>query len=606
MSNDTEKNKEVNEKSLIVKTALEVLKRIPKPKDGKNGKDADENKIIVKTVLQVLKRLEKPKDGKDGKDAPVPIIDYKDIVKEIVSAIPKSKEIDEKDLEKRILSKVPKSETPKADEELAIKVSEAQKAIKDLKGKHQELYKQLSFNNSNYSSYGGEIDKLSQLTGDVTITSPQNNDNLVYSSSLGKWRNTQDLPGGVTSVSVVSANGLAGSVTTPTTTPAITLSTTVSGILKGNGTAISAATDGTDYWSPGSLASPVRSVSNSDSTLIISPTTGTVVASLNLANANTWTGGQTYTAGGKTLQFGNNTQKITTNDTDLYLESTGAGFGTVSLRLTNITGLNGAQFLNDSGVTGDVIDFSFKGHSGANSNFRWEGRTSSVSESVYGVVMFKPQAPMAASDKLGVYTNNSGSPVEIDWYNFTSVANYRPIGSMVGTWATATDASRKGRVVWNVYDTSPREAMQMEANGSAAMIGFLGATAVVQQTALGAGLANLGLFSSALYSSVALTNQGADITATNLATTTGTYQVNYVLEDTTADVTAGTVTLTISWTDGAGATTVVANQLLTGTGRTSGVIYVQLASGNLTYAITHTGAYGTAKYALYIDSIKLQ
>lgn len=53
--------------------------------------------------------------------------------------------------------------------------------------------------------------------------------------------------GTVTSVSVVSANGFAGTVATATTTPAITLSTTITGILKGNGTAISAATAGTDY-----------------------------------------------------------------------------------------------------------------------------------------------------------------------------------------------------------------------------------------------------------------------------------------------------------------------------------------------------------------------
>lgn len=53
--------------------------------------------------------------------------------------------------------------------------------------------------------------------------------------------------GTVTSVSVVSANGLAGTVATATTTPAITLTTTVTGILKGNGTAVSAATAGTDY-----------------------------------------------------------------------------------------------------------------------------------------------------------------------------------------------------------------------------------------------------------------------------------------------------------------------------------------------------------------------
>lgn len=49
--------------------------------------------------------------------------------------------------------------------------------------------------------------------------------------------------GTVTDVSVVSANGFAGTVATSTTTPAITLSTTVNApALAGNGTAISAAT----------------------------------------------------------------------------------------------------------------------------------------------------------------------------------------------------------------------------------------------------------------------------------------------------------------------------------------------------------------------------
>ena len=51
----------------------------------------------------------------------------------------------------------------------------------------------------------------------------------------------------VQTVSVVSANGFAGTVATATTTPAITLTTTTNGVLKGNGTAISAASPGIDY-----------------------------------------------------------------------------------------------------------------------------------------------------------------------------------------------------------------------------------------------------------------------------------------------------------------------------------------------------------------------
>src|SRR5258708_39610035 len=53
--------------------------------------------------------------------------------------------------------------------------------------------------------------------------------------------------GTVTDVSVVTANGFAGTVANSTTTPAITLSTTITGVLKGDGTAISAASAATDY-----------------------------------------------------------------------------------------------------------------------------------------------------------------------------------------------------------------------------------------------------------------------------------------------------------------------------------------------------------------------
>jgi hypothetical protein len=56
--------------------------------------------------------------------------------------------------------------------------------------------------------------------------------------------------GTVTSVSVASANGFAGTVATSTSTPAITISTSITGVLKGNGTAISAAAAGTDYLAP--------------------------------------------------------------------------------------------------------------------------------------------------------------------------------------------------------------------------------------------------------------------------------------------------------------------------------------------------------------------
>ena len=67
--------------------------------------------------------------------------------------------------------------------------------------------------------------------------------------------------GTVTTLSVVSANGLAGSVASASSTPAITLSTTITGILKGNGTAISSATSGTDY-APATTGSSILKASS--------------------------------------------------------------------------------------------------------------------------------------------------------------------------------------------------------------------------------------------------------------------------------------------------------------------------------------------------------
>jgi hypothetical protein len=60
--------------------------------------------------------------------------------------------------------------------------------------------------------------------------------------------------GTVTAVSVTSANGFTGS-SSGGATPALTLTTSITGMLKGNGTAISAGTAGTDYVAPATATS---------------------------------------------------------------------------------------------------------------------------------------------------------------------------------------------------------------------------------------------------------------------------------------------------------------------------------------------------------------
>jgi hypothetical protein len=79
-----------------------------------------------------------------------------------------------------------------------------------------------------------------------TLVSTTNIKTINGNSLLGAGDLTITGAGTVTSASVVSANGFAGTVATATTTPAITLTTSVTGLLKGNGTAIAAAVAGTD------------------------------------------------------------------------------------------------------------------------------------------------------------------------------------------------------------------------------------------------------------------------------------------------------------------------------------------------------------------------
>lgn len=132
--------------------------------------------------------------------------------------------------------------------------------------------------------------------------------------------------GTVTSVSVVTANGFAGSVATATSTPAIMLSTTITGILKGNGTAISAAVSGTDYQPAGNYVTALTGD-------VTASGPGSVAATLATVNSNVGTFGSATQAG-----------VFTVNGKGLI---TAASATTVTPAVGSITGLgtNVATFL---------------------------------------------------------------------------------------------------------------------------------------------------------------------------------------------------------------------------------------------------------------------
>ena len=107
-------------------------------------------------------------------------------------------------------------------------------------------------------------------TGTTTLQSGNTNSNLTLALPIADGTANQALvtdgagvlsfgstgTGTVTAVSVSSTNGFAGT-SSGGATPALTLSTSITGVLKGNGTAISAASAGTDYVAPsGALGTP--------------------------------------------------------------------------------------------------------------------------------------------------------------------------------------------------------------------------------------------------------------------------------------------------------------------------------------------------------------
>ena len=150
------------------------------------------------------------------------------------------------------------------------------------------------------AGYGDTQNPYAAKTANYVLASPNGSSGVPTFRALV----AADIPalpygtGTVTSVSVVSANGFAGTVATATTTPAITLTTSISGVLYGNGTAIAAATISAPLaYSAGTLSITQATTSTNGylsstdwNTFNNKQPAGTYVTAVSVASANGFAG----------------------------------------------------------------------------------------------------------------------------------------------------------------------------------------------------------------------------------------------------------------------------------------------------------------------------
>lgn len=146
------------------------------------------------------------------------------------------------------------------------------------------------------------------------------------------------------------------------------------------------------------------------------------------------------------------------------------GAATIAQSATNA---NAALNLKGSTTiaTGQYIGFAF----GAVETARFDVLSANVSTAAVVDNLILRRNPTSG-------TPAAGTGQQIHFVGKTDTTANRDQLAISTEWVVATEASQTTRVKFNVFDTAAREAIRIEASGSAPMIGVLGAAAVVRQT----------------------------------------------------------------------------------------------------------------------------
>ena len=243
--------------------------------------------------------------------------------------------------------------------------------------------------------------------------------------------------GTVTTLSVVSANGFTGTVANPTSTPAITLTTSISGVLKGSASALVAATSGTDFSAGTSaLATGILKSTTSTGALTIA-----VAGDFPTLNQNT-----TGTAAGLSA-----TLAVASGGTNSTATPTagGAGYGTGTAHAYTAAGTSG-QVLTSNGTSAPT--WTTLTSSG--------GTVTSVAALTLGTTGTDVSSTVANSTTTPVITLNiptasalnRGALSSTDWSTFNGKYS---TGGALGTPSSGTLTNCTGYTYANLSGTVP-------------------------------------------------------------------------------------------------------------------------------------------------------